>query len=108
MMEGVGESRMHTVTIFVGLSSLINFFFLLEIDYIMFLVPVILVRRLIAAFQVTSDLSCHEGIRGEGLVVAMTEKEHEEIEDAGEGRPTEEDGNRSLSYTKLCSNTVEI
>lgn len=75
----------------------------------MFLVLVILVHSLIAAFQVTSDLSCHEGIRGEGLVVAMTEREREEIEDVGEeGRPTEEDGNRRLSYTKLRLNTVEM
>lgn len=73
----------------------------------MFLLLVILAHSLIAAFQVTSDLSCHEGIRGE--VVAMTEREHEEIEDvAEEGRATEEDGKRRLTYTKLCLNTVEI
>lgn len=75
---------------------------MLEIKYIVFLVLVILVRSLIAAFQVTSDLSCREGIREEGLVVAMTESGHEEIEDVGEeGRPTEEDGKWKLSYTKL-------
>lgn len=64
----------------------------------MFLLLVILVHSLTAAFPVTSGLSCRAGIRGEGLAVAKTEREREE--DAGEeGRPTEDDGKRSPSYT---------
>lgn len=66
---------------------------MLGIKIILFLLPVILVHSLIAAFQVTSDLSCHEGIGEEGLDVATTERGHEEKEDVGEeGRPTEADG----------------
>lgn len=50
------------------------------------------VHSLIAACQVTSDLSCHEGIRGEGPVEATREREDAEREDVAEERPTEEDG----------------
>lgn len=70
-------------------------------------VPAILVHSLIAAFQATSDLSCHDGIRGEDLLVATTESEDEETEDVGEGRPTEEDGKwEKLSDTKRCSDAA--
>lgn len=70
----------------------------LEIKYIMFLLLVILVHSLIAAFQATSDLNCQDGIRGEVLVVAMTEREDGEKEGVGEEeRPTEEDGTNSSS-----------
>lgn len=59
----------------------------------LFLVLAILVRSLIAAFRATSDLSCHEGIGGEGPAVATTESGDVENEDAGEeGRPTEAEG----------------
>lgn len=71
---------------------------MLDINYVVFLLPVTLVHSLIAAFPATSGLSCHAGIRGEGLAVAKTEREHEE--DVGEeGRPTEDDGKWSPSYT---------
>lgn len=64
-------------------------------------VPAILVHSLIAAFQATSDLSCHDGIRGGDRVVATTESEDEETEDVGEeGRPTEEDGKWRNSETQ--------
>lgn len=73
----------------------------------MICVPAILVHSLIAAFQATSDLSCHDGIRGEELVVATTESEDEETEAAGEGRPTEEDGKwGKLSDAKRCSDAA--
>lgn len=65
----------------------------LETECIMISVPAILVHSLIAAFQATSDLSCHDGIRGADLVVATTGSEDEETGDVGEeGRPTEADG----------------
>lgn len=81
-----------------------------EIKCITISVPAILVHSLIAVFQATSDLSCHDGIRGEDLVVAMTENEDEETEDVGEeGRPTEEDGKwEKLSDTKLCSDPALV
>lgn len=69
-------------------------------------VPAILVHSLIAAFQATSDLSCHDGIRGGDLVVATTESEGGETEDVGEGRPTEEDGKFENSDTKLWSDAA--
>lgn len=81
----------------------------LEIKYIMFLLLVILVHSLIAAFQATSDLNCHDGIRGEGLVVAMTEREDEEIEDVGEEeRPTEEDGKWKNSQRSPSSSSSRL
>lgn len=78
-----------------------------EIKCITISLPAILVHSLIAAFQATSDLSCHDGIRGEDLVVATTESEDEETEAVGEeGRPTEEDGKWPNSGVKLGSDAA--
>lgn len=87
-----GEGRRHTVGNFCFICLvLFCLFVMLDINYIVFLLLVILVHSLIAAFPVTSGPSCHAGIRGEGLAVAKREREQEE--DVGEeGRPTEDDG----------------
>lgn len=77
-----------------------------EIKRIVISVPAILVHSLIAAFQATSDLSCHDGIRGGDRVVATTESEGEETEDVGEGRPTEEDGKWRNSDAQLWSDAA--
>lgn len=66
------------------------------------MLPVIPAHSPTAASQVTSDLSCHDGIREERAVAVMTEIEAVEVEreavEEGE-KPTEEDGTL-LDYTE--------
>lgn len=59
------------------------------------MLPVILAHSQTAASPVTSDLSCHEGIREVHVVVVMTGKEAVEVEseeEEEEERQTEEGG----------------
>lgn len=64
------------------------------------MLPVILAHSQTAASQVTSVLSCHDGVSEEHVVVAMIGIEDVEVEreDVEEEKPTEEDGKLMLDY----------
>lgn len=71
----------------------------------MSIVAATLVHSRTAAYQVTSDLSCHGGIREEHVVVVMTGIEDVEVqrEDGEEEeKPTEGNGKLTIGCINFC------